>query len=187
MNITANLQENSILNIPSTSLDYSWTVNGPDMNNTKYNLSSFQHVYNSTGDYIIDLTVTAHISPNISKSGQVKFKISIKKPLSDVSIKGFTNIQKGTFLDLNLTCTGSSKFVVCYEFSNEKSNQSCSNQSRIVDNCNYNIKHYFYVSGDKYLNIRIHNDVSEISKTIKIMVYRCMYSKWVQALQTGYF
>lgn len=173
VNLTTTLRENSILKLPTTKIDYLWTVNGAGMNNTKFNTSSFENIFNSSGEYIIDLVVNAKIGANLLKSGSTRSKISIKKPLSDVSVKGLTNIQKGNFLKLDLSCEGSANFVICHQFTSQVTNDSCFDDARTLANCTYNIKHYFFTSGPRFLNIGLRNDISDEVKNIKIVVYPC--------------
>ena len=164
---------NSILSDHSTSLDYSWTLSGPNSTNVASNETSLIHNFTQVGEYDLAVNIIANITRfSTVKQGKVSQKIYIKAPISNVNIVGNNFVVNGSLLNLNISCNGSSNFMICYYFTESKANRSCFDRAKTLDTCFLPISHYFPQNGTHYLNIGIQNDVSEVMNNTKITIYK---------------
>lgn len=173
VNFTALIQSNTILSHNTKDIKYHWILEGPNINHTELTTSSFEHVFNVTGEYTVTLEITAIIQPNdMLKKGKISKTIQMKDAISNITITGNTFVENGSLLSLNILCNGTSKFLICHDFSLQKSNDSCFNKGRVFNNCDYSITHYFSQNGTRYVNIGVRNDVSTVFKNVKITIYK---------------
>lgn len=151
-------------------IKYEWSVEGPDVNKTKFMQKTFDFVFNSSNEYSISLQTSVSFQKNFA--GTTSLAIQIKNPITNVSISGNNFVENGSLLHLNITCDGSPKFLLCHDFSSTKSNDSCFNSGKVSSKCDYQIIHYFPQNGTKYVNIGISNDVSLVYRNVKITIYK---------------
>lgn len=168
-----NIDPQSILTRFADRISYEWNVEGPGVNKTKIPQKTFDFVFESLNEYSISLQISTTFPHNqMNFSGKTVKKIQIKNPITDVSISGNNFVENGSLLHLNITCNGSSNFLLCHDFAPIKSNDSCFESGRVLSNCDYQITHYFPENGTKYVNIGIRNDVSTVYRNVKITIYK---------------
>ena len=165
---------NSVLNLNSTLIDYSWTLTGPNSSQIIHDSLKFDQNFTLIGQYKLDLKIMANITSysNMVLSGTKTKTIDIKSPITNANVIGNNFVMNGSLLHLNITCNGSSNFMICYYFTDSKSNKSCINSAIVVTDCFLHISHYFPQNGTQYVNIGVRNDVSETMVHTKITVYK---------------
>lgn len=173
----------SVLSSNLTVLSYDWTLTGP--NTTVHSslsgpVAPFVHNFTAPGQYVLSVDISANISSSSSgtqtlvKKGTVKENVYVKQPISKAQLIGNNLVKNGSLLHLNVTCTGSSNFMICYFFSEVNSSASCftSGSPIVVDACFQEVSHYFPNNGTQYINVGIRNDVSETTLHSKITIYK---------------
>ncbi|KAJ6218742.1 hypothetical protein RDWZM_004554 [Blomia tropicalis] len=165
--------DNSVLSNNSTNLSYQWQLTGPNSTNVKGNERHLNYNFTIPGDYNLQLDLIANITQySIVRKGLFKQTVHVKEPVADVKIDGNNYVKDGSLLHLNVSCNGSSRFMICHYFSDTKTNKTCFNSSIIVENCFLSISHYFRENGTHYMNIGVRNDVSEMMQSAKVLVYK---------------
>lgn len=183
VDFTANLKvPSSVLSSNQTKLDYTWTLTGPNTTTsaTLHDGAAFVHNFTSAGQYSLTVDITANISTSsdistaLVKKGTVKQNMYVKHPIKNAVLVGNNLVKNGSLLHLNVSCNGSSNFMICYFFSDTNSSNSCftSGAPIVVDACFQEISHYFPKNGTQFINVGIRNDVSETTLHSKITIYK---------------
>lgn len=163
---------NSILSSNATILNFSWTVTGPNSTSI-HDGSNFNHNFTTVGQYNLEVDITANLtSYSIVKKGKLSQPVYIKSAISKVNVTGNNFVKNGSLLYLNVSCSGSSNFKICYYFTETISNKSCFESAIVVNDCFLEIRHYFGKNGSQFVNIGVQNDVSDWMSSTKITIYK---------------
>jgi len=130
------------------------------------------HDYNKLGQVNVVLKVTAEKN-GIEYQGLIYKNISIKAPIKDLNVKSHSHLKKGTTVQFNITCRGSSPVSFCWYVTRGScalpSDVICS-PTRLYHHCRNTINHTFHHTGGYCVNVTVMNTVSFAEKSINIQV-----------------
>ncbi|XP_043682714.1 uncharacterized protein LOC122636001 isoform X2 [Vespula pensylvanica] len=153
----------------------------PHINTTIATLMTITPALNSTGNTVNTgnisfpyVCLNTSILPDPNKTyGYFTKQISVRAPITNITIKGTDWIQPWDMLSLNATCNGSGPFYKCLEFHQGKYNVTGNETCEYVDHlksCNFSIVRYFFEPTEYTILVILSNDVSKqiYSKTITV-------------------
>ncbi|XP_060534980.1 uncharacterized protein LOC132707233 [Cylas formicarius] len=130
--------------------------------------------YNGTFPYICG---SAMIATDSNKTyGYFKRGLTVKAPISGLTVSGNNWLQRGELLSLNVKCSGSQKMLYCLRYIhglyNVTGNETCGNDYMDLDECNFPIKRYLPNTMKHTVLIILKNDVSKVVTPVTVTVYQ---------------
>lgn len=148
---------------------YSWSF---DMDRYYTYNNSFTYNFIDEGRKVLIVKPIATFPDSRSISGFFHKSLTAKVPVNGVFISGDPFLHHGDDLNMTVSCNGTSPFKYCSEVFKDNitaDNFTCK-QISSFNTCHWVIKK-FLTDGNYQLGIYISNDVREIKKIMKIVVY----------------
>lgn len=155
----------------SFAKSYTWSIDGESVAN--FSDPQLNHTFTSAGRHDVSVYVFAlSAARHMDRSVNITTKFTVKDSIQKLKYSGKTFISRNQTLDLKVTCvTGSGPFSICEEFDpNTEDNCTILHNSRQIDDCRFNVTHYFRYPGKHNVSLRVTNDVSSFYDRIEIQV-----------------
>ncbi|XP_017787040.1 PREDICTED: uncharacterized protein LOC108569843 [Nicrophorus vespilloides] len=134
----------------------------------KYMSLNESTAYNESFPFFCSNNTIIALGPNLTY-GVFTTKVSVKQPISNISVTGNNWIRHSDMLQLSVGCRGSSGFKYCYSFRdgvyNVTGNETCDTQN-LIEKCQFPINRLFITD-----NTDVHTVIIIISNEVSKMVY----------------
>lgn len=149
---------------------YTWSVDSESVNCSEPQLN---HTFTSARPHNVSLHVLAiSATKHMDRYVDMTQVITVKDPIQKLKYSGKTFISRNQTLDLKVTCaTGTGPFKICEEF-DPITDDNCTvlPNTRQIDDCSFNVTHYFRSSGKHNVSLRVTNDVSSFHDRLEVQV-----------------